>query len=168
MSRVSTSLLLLCVALLPCGCTTTPDTKPEDVYHPPAPNAPSAFLKGMQISEGGLFGTDHVGFVFMVDLKTVDAAADGWDKPLALTPGPHTIGVEYRQSNFHTRAHLPLQAQAGVTYQLMIKPGRDNPPEGPLYNEFWIVDTSTNRPVTLVYHRELMGGKKGTIFYMNK
>ena len=143
------------------GCETVSDVPMEDAYQPPPAGAPVAFLKGTSISEGGLFGTDHRGFVAMVDLKTVLDAADHWSDSLPLTTGRHTIAAEYRYSNFMTRAYLTLEAKAGVTYQLMIKSGHDESPQARLYSDFWIVDAATGEPVTPVFRRQATGGKKG-------
>lgn len=131
--------------------------------HPPAPNGATASLTGSRVSEGGLFGDDHTGFVLMVDLKSVHDAADHWNQPLTLTAGKHSVIGEYRYSNFLARADLPLQASAGTAYQLMIKNGHDSS-DGKPYCDFWIVDLTTGKTVALIYHAQATGGKKGTIF----
>ena len=104
----------------------------------------------------------------MIDLLSVRDAADQWNQPVALTSGHHTIGAEYRYSNFMARAHLPLEANPGVTYQLKIRDGHEDGPDARLYCEFWIEDVATGKSVTQVYHRQVTGGKKGTIFNVNK
>ena len=165
------SLVLLLAAgflVLLAGCETAVETPAEDSYQPPPPGAPSASLRGSSITEAGLFASEHRGFVTMVDLKTIPGAAYHWSEPIALPPGKHTIVAEYHYSNFMARAYLPLDARAGASYQLMIKNGHDDSPEARLYNDFWIVDLATGKPVTLIYRRQATGGKKGTIFNNNK
>ena len=158
-------LLVLATASLAfhSGCATTPDPLTEDDYHPPALTSATTTLQGTRLSEGGLFGDDHTGFVFMVDLKPVRDADSHWNEALPLTAGKHSIIAEYRYSNFIARADIPLQASAGTAYQLMIKNGHE-PADGKPYCDFWIVDRSTGKPVTLIYHAQATGGKKGTIF----
>lgn len=150
------------------GCATSSDKSAEDAYQAPPPGPAMASIVGTTISEGGLFGNEYRGFVFMVDLKNVRAAGDNTTVPLTLTPGPHNIGAEFRYSNFQAKAYLTLDARAGVTYQLMIKPGRDDAPEGHQFNDFWIVEQATGQVVTKTYRKDLSGGKKGTIFYNGK
>lgn len=165
----SISLLLAAGFLgLLAGCATAVDIPAEDRYQPPPPGAPAASVKGSNLTEEGLFGSEHRGFVTMVDLKTVPGAADHWSEPIGLSPGKHTIVAEYHYSNFMARAYLPLDARAGINYQLMIKNGHEDSPEGHLYNDFWIVDLATGKPVTQIYRRQATGGKKGTIFNNNK
>ena len=168
MSRRALPLLLSLFLPLFSGCATDSGTPPPNRFQPPAAGAEIAFLKGMEIKEPGMFGSDHTAYVISVGQLKVDQPEDNWDKPLAVLPGKRTIGVEYHYSNFHARAQLTVQLRPGVTYQLKIKPGREYEPDGPLFNEFWIEDTSNGQPVTDVAHRPLTGGKKGTIFYMNK
>jgi len=144
------------------GCATSAEPLAEDEYHPPATNASTATLKGSRLSESGLFGDDHTGFVLMVDLKSVRDAAD-WSEPVAITAGRHSVIGEYRYSNFLARADIPLQADAGTAYQLMIKNGHE-PADGKPFCDFWIVNLATGKTVTLVYHAQATGGKKGTIF----
>ena len=152
---------------LMAGCESAGHVAAKDAYQPPPTGAPAALVRGSEISEGGLFGDEHRGFVGMIDLQPIEDAARRWNEAIALTPGSHTIVAEYRYSNFMTRAYVPLEAKAGVTYQLMIRNSR-NDAEGRLYNDFWIVDTSTGAPVTAVYRRQVTGGKKGTVFNVNK
>lgn len=159
-SSISLLVTISMVAIL-SGCESASDIPIEDAYQPPSAGAAVAYVRGTSISESGLFGNEHRGFVGMIDLKPVRSAADHWSDPIALTPGRHTIAAEYRYSNFMTRAYLPLDAKAGVTYQVMIKDGHDDSPQARLYNDFWIVDSATGDPVTPVYHRQVTGGKKG-------
>ena len=167
-NRLLSQLVLGVVLLFAGGCTSPSSSSADDAYRPPAPGPEVAYLKGSNASEGGLFGADHRGFAFMVDLQSVPDAADRWNESLPLSAGHHTIGAEYRYSNFVARAHLPLEAKAGVTYQLMVRDGHEDGLDSRLYCEFWIADAATGRMVTQVYHRQVMGGKKGTIFNVNK
>lgn len=160
------SLAAIALGAIVAGCGTVSDVPIEDAYQPPPPGAPVAYLKGTSISESGLFGSEHRGFIGMIDLKSIPGAIDRWSDPIALAPGKHTIVAEYRFSNFMTRAYLPLDAQAGVTYQLMIRNSRDAVQDRS-YNDFWIVNSATGDAVTPVYHRPLTGGKKGTLFRGN-
>ena len=162
LSRFRLSALLSALAALAAGCVS--NSAPLDSYQSPPAGAPVAYLKGSQVTEAGLFGSDHTGFVALVDLKPVYDAQSNWSGPIALTPGKHTIVGEYRYSNFMARAYLPLDAKAGVTYQLMIKNGAEPPPSTHLYCDFWIVDQSTMTSVTQVYRQQATGGKKGTVF----
>jgi hypothetical protein len=158
--------LALAAALLAllAGCSTAPAPATADEYLPPAAGVPSATLKGVRLSEGGLFGETHTAYVYMVDLTSLRDAANAWDKSIAIAAGKRTVMAEYRFSNFKARATLLLNAAAGHSYQLMIAHGRDNTPELKLFCEFWIVDHATGKPVTPVYRAQVMGGKKGTIF----
>lgn len=148
------------------GCSTAPGGA-DDAYQAPVavPGLAVATLKGSSIKEGGLFGSEHRGFVSMIDLKAVPDAAGRWDEPIGLSPGKRNIAADYRYSNFMTRAYLVLEAKAGSNYQLMIKQSRE---DGRMFNDFWIVDLATGKNVTPVLHRQVTGGKKGTIFYQNK
>lgn len=146
------------------GCASGPTLPSADDYQPPAAGASMATLKGSRITEGGLFGDEHTGFVNMIDLAPVHDAADHWDQPITLTPGKHAIMAEYRFSNFKARMNLVLTATAGGSYQLMIKHGRESLPDGRLSCDFWIVDMATGKAVTPVHRAQVMGGKKGTIF----
>ena len=167
-NRLLAHLLAGVLLVLGSGCTSPSSSSSEDNYQPPAPGRAAAYLKGSNFSEGGLFGTDHRAYAFMVDMLWVQDAADHWAHPLALSPWHHTIGVEYSYSNFIARAHLPLEAKAGVTYQIMLADGHEDGPDARLYCEIWIVDTATGKAVTQVYRRQVTGGKKGTIFNVNK
>jgi len=109
-----------------------------------------------------LFGNTYTSHVYMVDLLSVENP--NRDVPVALSPGRHEIGAEFRYSNFQSRAFLPLDAKAGVTYQVMIKPGRDDLPEGHQFNDFWIIDETTGDSVTKVYRKDITGGKHDTVF----
>ncbi len=120
---------------------------------------------GTNLSEGGMFGSDHRAFVNMVDLKVVRNAEDRWNEPLVLTPETHSLGCEYRYSNFTARAYLPLDAKAGVAYRLQVKYNDESAPGG-MYADFCIVESDTGRPVTPVFRQHVTGGKKGTIFYI--
>ena len=166
--RVLPLVFATCLIAALAGCSTMSDIPAEDVYQPPAPGAPVAYLQGSSIKEDGLFGSEHRGFASMVDLKSIPDAADHWNEPIALSPGKRTIAVEYRYSNFMTRAYVAFDARPGVHYQLMIKNNRDNSPEARMFNDFWIVNLSTGAAVTPVYHKQVTGGKKGTLFYQNK
>ena len=95
-----------------------------------------ASIKGSRVVEGGVFGDVHTGYVYMIDLKAVRDAANGWDKTIVLAPGKHTIMAEYRYSNFKGRTTLTLNASPGATYQLVIKHGRESTAEVRLYCEF--------------------------------
>ncbi len=152
------------LAILLAGCATTPEAPSADDYQPPAAGASVATLKGSRITEGGMFGDVHTGFVNMIDLKSVFNAADHWDQPITLTPGRHAIMAEYHFSNFKARMNLVLTASAGSSYQLMIKTGHESTLESRLYCDFWIVDTATGAIVAPVHRAQVMGGKKGTIF----
>jgi len=153
-------------ALLLVGCATT-DSSIEDAYVPPT-GKDVAHIKGSTITEGGLFGNVHHGYVIMIDLKSIPDPAGRIDDLIPLAPGNHIIAAEYRYSNFMARAYLSLDAQAGVTYQLMIKNGHENTPDARPTSDFWIENTATHKPVTQVYRRQASGGKKGTIFNVNK
>lgn len=157
-------LLTAGLVTLLAGCATAPESASEDDYRPPAAGPGTAYLKGYRISEGGLFGEEHTGFVYMIDLLSIGDAASRWDTAIALAPGKHTIMAEYRFSNFKARTSLALTASAGHSYQLIIKNGHENTPEGKLFCEFWIVDLSTGKAVTPIHHAQTTGGKKGTIF----
>lgn len=159
---------ILLLTLLFTGCETVPGVSAEDVYQAPAKGSAVATLRGSSIREDGLFGSEHRGYVSMVDLKTIPDAIDHWDEALALSPGRRNITAEYHYSNFMTRAYVAFDAKAGDNYQLMIRNTGDADPAGRMYNDFWIVDLSTGHAVTPIYHRQLSGGKKGTIFYQNK
>ena len=167
LSRPITLLLIAGTVALLAGCTSIADSPGADSYLPPLPGAPAAFLKGTSIGEGGMFASEHRGYAIMIDLKPVPNAAENWSGPIALTPGKHTIVAEYRYSNFMARAYLPLDAKAGVTYQLLIKNGHDESPEGRPFTDFWIVDLGTGNPVTQIYRRQVTGGKGATIFRGN-
>lgn len=168
--RLRRALVLLTAGLFSglAGCNSVSDVAAEDAYQVPAAGTAVAYLQGSSISEEGMFGSEHRGFVSMVDLKSIPDAERRRNEPIPLSPGRRTIVAEYRYSNFMTRAYVPLEARSGVHYQLMIKPNRDGTPEARLYNDFWIVDLATGQTVTPVYHRQVTGGKKGTIFYQNK
>jgi len=166
--RLCLHLLATGVILMAAGCGTTTGTAGEEAYLPPGGGTPVAYVKGTRLGEDGIFQSSHLGFVSMVDLKPVADAVDHWDEPLAVTPGPHTIAVEYRYSNLMSRAYLPLNARAGVTYQVMIEHGREATEDRRLFSDIWLVDSTTGKSVTAIYHRQVTGGKKGTIFYMNK
>jgi hypothetical protein len=170
-ARARPVFLFLCAAGLVAvlaGCSTAPEVPAEEFYQPPAPGAGVATLRGSSIKENGFFGSEHRGFVSMIDLRTVPDAAEHWDDPVVLRPGKRSVTAEYRYSNFMSRAYLAFEAKPGASYQLMIKNSRDDAADGRLYNDFWIVDLATGKTVTPVYHRQLSGGKKGTIFYQNK
>jgi hypothetical protein len=146
------------------GCATGPTPPSADEYQPPVANASVATLKGSRITEGGMFGDEHTGFVNMIDLTPVHDAADRWDQPITLTAGRHAIMAEYHYSNFKGRMNLMLTASAGGSYQLMIQNGHESTPDGRLYCDFWIVDVKTGTIVAPVHRAQVMGGKKGTIF----
>jgi hypothetical protein len=150
------------------GCSTAPEVPGEDVYQAPPPGGGTATLRGSSVKENGFFGSEHRGFVTMIDYKAVPDASDHWDEPIVLHPGKRSITAEYRYSNFMTRAYVTFDAKPGANYQLMVRNSVDADPDGRLYNDFWIVDLATGKPVTPVFHRQLSGGKKGTIFYQNK
>lgn len=150
------------------GCSTASVATADDFYQAPPPGSAAATLRGSSIKEGGLFGSEHRGFVSMIDLKPVSDAPAKWDEPIAVSPGKRNITVEYHYSNFMTRAYVTFDALPGANYQLMIKNTREPTAEVRMYNDFWIVDLATGNPVTPVYHRQVTGGKKGTIFYQNK
>jgi len=157
-------LLAAGLATLLVGCATSPQAPSADDYQPPVAGASVATLKGSRFTEGGLFGEEHTGFVYMIDLQSVSGARDHWDQAIALTPGKHAIMAEYRFSNFKARATLALTASAGHSYQLMFKYGRDNTPELTLFCNFWMVDWATGETVTPIHRAQVMGGKQGTIF----
>ena len=157
-------LLLTGLTALFSGCATTPAPLADDEYQPPVSTAGRASLKGSRLTEGGLFGEVHTGYIYMIDLKSVRDAAAGWETPIALAPGKHTVMAEYRFSNFKARATLQFAATPGASYQLMIKHGRESTTEVKLFCEFWVIDTATGQTVSKVQHAQVMGGKKGTIF----
>ena len=123
--------LLLAAGLfaLLAGCATTPEAPSEDDYQPPAAGAPVAYLKGTRVAEGGLFGDEHTAYVYMIDLKSIPAAAEHWSDAIALAPGKRSIMAEYHVSNFKARTSFVLPARAGESYQLMIQPGHENTPD---------------------------------------
>lgn len=157
-------LLAASLATLLACCATAPQTPSADDYQAPIAGTSVPNLKGSRITEGGMFGEEHTGFVYMIDLQSVINARDHWDQAIALTPGKHAIMAEYRFSNFKARATLALTASVGHSYQLMIKYERDNPSELKRFCDFWIVDLATGETVTPIHRAQVMGGKKGTIF----
>lgn len=163
-----TLLSVFVLGLASPSCTTPPPSTGVEGYVPPPSGPTVAYLKGAEMERGGLFEGSHTAYVTMVDLRTVKDAAERGLEPLAISPGKRTIGVEYHHSNLMALAYLQLQARAGGTYQLMIKHGREAPDESRLFCEFWFVDKATGNPVTAVQHRQVSGGKTGTIFYINK
>ena len=168
-ARTAQARRLLCLAFgliaFLAGCATDPDSNLADHYQPPAAGKPVATLSGTNLSEGGMFGSDHRAFVNMVDLKVVRGAADLWNDPISLAPGLHDIGVEYHYSNLTARGYLPLDAKAGAAYQLRIKYNEDSAPGG-MYVDFWIIDSTTGKTVSEALQQHVTGGKKGTIFYI--
>ena len=153
--------------LILMGCTSTSSVPIEDAYIAPT-GTDVATIKGSIVSQGGLFGDVHRGYVIMVDLKAIADPSDRINDPITLAPGRHIIAAEYRYSNFMARAYLPLEAQRGVSYQLMISNGHEDIKDGRPTSDFWIVNATTGKSVTQVYRRQASGGKKGTVFNVNK
>jgi hypothetical protein len=83
------------LALL-AACASVSDLPAPDVYQPPPPGAPAAFLKGSEIAEAGLWGSDHRGYALMIDLKRSapnTAIRISWRAPTCRStprPGPIT------------------------------------------------------------------------------
>lgn len=159
----ATILLIAGLAAVLCSCSTAYVPVAGQDYIAPEGGADSlAAIKGSQLNEGGFFGM-HTGFVQMIDGLFVHAAADYWAQPLSLTPGEHNIIVGYAYSNFLSRTSFRFTAQAGVTYQIAIKNGKDAASDR-LYCDFWLADTATGSPVSPVKHCLVSGGKPSSIF----
>ncbi len=105
-------LLASSLVALVSGCTTAPAPLADDEYQSPAATAATAVVKGSRVTEGGVFGDVHTGYVYMIDLKSVRDAAENWDKDIVLTPGKHTIMVEYRYSDFKRTDHADPERQS--------------------------------------------------------
>jgi hypothetical protein len=151
------------LALLP-GCATDSGSSAETTYVSPSPSALLATIVGTKTEASGLFGDDYIGFVALVDLKSVTRAEENWSAPLAMTPGRHMLGVECHLSNFVARNVLEFEVLAGASYQLKIKANDQETANGRRTCDFWVVDRSSGKPVTPVYRRQFTGGKNASAF----
>lgn len=167
-----TTPLLLSALLVLAGCTTTnnpvapsPSATPSVAAPPPVttpppvatlppvatpPPAPVVELKPASITgseEGSAMLDSFTAFVAAIDGVTVSAGRQGWDKPLALKPGPHRLSVNFNRGVFAAHCELRLVARTEVVYQLKFATdaqlfGKNS------YCEFWIVNTATGEPAT--------------------
>jgi hypothetical protein len=89
------------------------------------------------------------GFVSAVDGTPVMLGRKGWDVPIRITPGLHTIVAEFNYGDFVGRSKLTFSAYLDERYQLLFK--TENRQLGvPDACHFWIVDIKTGKTVSTV------------------
>jgi hypothetical protein len=150
------AVLGVCGALLVAGCSTTSTgAAAQSAYQPPDKGAEIGTIKGTR-RRLGFLADDHYGYVLLVDRKFISNPRKGWDKPVPLTAGRHTITAEYTYGPYTARADIVLEVKAGTSYQLMVLNGTEGA-DGSRFNDFWIVDSS-GKVVSQVYHATISGG----------
>jgi hypothetical protein len=138
--------LATALALL-AGCSTVPPPSPArapETAAPAAPPPPPATLVGSQESSALL--DNFTAYVIAVDGRAIPGGRKAWDRPFALTPGPHRITVGFIRGVFVARADLNLTAAPATRYELRYASdaqvyGRHS------YCDFWIVDAGSGRTV---------------------
>ncbi|MEI7552490.1 MAG: hypothetical protein WCL24_09190 [Verrucomicrobiota bacterium] len=159
MSTRSALLASCCSLLLLSGCATDGGIPAEQYYQAPAlAEAQAAHILGSTVMESGLFATNHVGFVLMIDSRFVANGADNWNQVITLSPGWHRLTTQYSQSVFSARAEFRIEVRPGASYEVRIAPGVEDPDER-RYCNLSIVDVATGQAVTPVKHANVSGGQ---------
>lgn len=158
--RLLSALSLIVLAF--AGCTSAPTGRgpqPAAALEPATPPSPepagTATIRGSQESSAML--DNFTAFITAVDEVPVTAGREGWDTPVKLDAGPHTLTVEFRRGVFSARARLEMQAAPRAKYQVNYTTdaqlfGHNS------YCDFWIVDLATGRSVTAVAKAAVVKG----------
>ena len=120
-------------------------------YQPPTDAFNAATLVGSKHPQLPLI-PDERAFVVAVDGAPVRAQAYGWDMPLALAPGPHTVQIGYSWSNDSGQVPLRIDLPPGARYVVTFEP-----PKGG-FTKMWLADEATGAPVTEPYVVPINGG----------
>lgn len=141
------------------GCAVPIRPIPTELqYTEAAATAESSTIVGSQ--ENSSWADDFTAYVLAIDGKRVMSERKGWNKPIRISEGPHRLTVTFVRGVFNASANLQLDAKAGVAYQLKFV--TDVGINGTnTYCDFWIVDTSNEKPVTEIVRGPVSGGGNG-------
>ncbi len=150
-------MISLIAILFLVGCATIPHIPVELQYTtPPGPSTELATITGSQTDV--FFFDDYTVYILGLDGKRVMLGRKGWNTPIQIQPGQHNITTAFVRGMFWAQADLMLQAVAGAQYQVRFS--SDVWAFGPnSYCDFWIVDVTTQKPITDIKRGKLGGGQ---------
>jgi hypothetical protein len=140
------------------GCAATPQIPPDMRYTPPSAESEAlATIQGSQQTR--TLQPALKAFIAAVDGKQVVAGSKGWNENLPVLPGDRRITVVFTVGVLAAQTELPLAASSGSNYELRFS--SDVSSTGPnTYCDFWIIDSSTQKPVTEVRRGLIAGARR--------
>ena len=152
--------LVLSSAMFLAGCATAPAPLPSELqYQGPAASEDVASIMGSQ--EASSWADDYTAFIQGVDGKIVMSGRKGWNTPLTLTPGTHSLLVQLQRGSYRSSAVLQVPAASGA--KLVLKYSTDLAMYGTnSYCDFWVADSATDKPVSTVVRGPIGGGAGNT------
>ena len=139
------------LAVLSPGCATV--SRIAAKLSPPEVKASSPAVVGFArirgSEESSALFDNFTAFVTAVNGRPAAAGRAGWDTPLEIAAGNHTLTVEFNRGNFIARTDLELAAAADASYELKFATDTNLFGQNS-YCDFWIVDLGTGQTVTAV------------------
>jgi hypothetical protein len=145
-----------CVAMaLFSGCVLAPQIPVELQYSAPPAGVPVATIRGSE--ERSVLLDDFTAFIVAIDGRVVMAGRKGWDTPIPIEAGYHSLNVKFARGVYYAREDFDLDAVAGANYQLRhtsdVKLFGNHS-----YVDFWIEDMATSKAVSPVKQASVAGG----------
>jgi hypothetical protein len=144
----------LVVALF-SGCISGSQIPVDLQYAAPPVGVPVATIRGSE--EKVILLDDFTAFIVTIDGRLVMAGRKGWNTPIPIEAGHHSVSVKFARGVFSAQADFDLEAVAGANYQLKyatdVKLFGNNS-----YVDFWIVDMATAKAASVIRQASVTGG----------
>lgn len=135
------------LAMLLAGCrTTTVGPTPRSLRHdePNVQNEPFALIKGYA-PPGALYDALYApstGFIFAVNNRIVNNAADRWNVSVPVKPGKQTVSIQVVRSNRYARGEVVLDVVPFKDYGIRFTTDMGER-GGNTFCDMWIIETAT-------------------------
>ena len=118
-----------------------------------------ATIKGTE--KPSTFFDNFTAFLLAIDGKRVMAGRKGWNVPLVIAAGHHTITTEFNRSVYVARTEIDFDAAKGTAYEVRFE-GDVALYAGHTYVDFWIVNIASGKPVSAIKRGSMSGGSSST------
>lgn len=146
------------VAAFLAGCTSpVAQIPPELIYSRKAADIPEcAFIRGTDRKDNVPIFDHHTGCVTTIDGKRIMEERKRWSEEIPIEPGSRHIGVFYYHGAFMAKSVFDFDALPNTRYEVRFRES------GTQFVDFWIVQLSSEKPVTDVKRGTMTGGGRDT------